>query len=177
MWILLIPLAILSVIAVTGGFLAAGFANRMRLDRRGELVLFGLLLGCGLLPSLWHYQMTIDFASSYGAYHPDEPVGFYPGLRRFQIAAPIGGLLLWSAGCLIARWLPLLSAGLPGVAFLAYYRALRWVGEDPPGVMLDNKATIFLFILDTAAVLGLATYAVAIWAWPWRQGKAGKKQL
>lgn len=107
--------------------------------------------------------MTINYASSYGAYAPDQPVGFYPGLVRFQLWVPVGGLVLWAVSVIVALRAALLSAALPALAFVAYSLALAWVAERPPGVVLDNVPNVWLFIADTAALLGLATYVLVIW--------------
>lgn len=161
MWFLLIPQVILTALAVVGAFVAAQVASG--LSRRKQWLLYGALLAGSFLPLLWHYQTTMAYASGYGAFHPDEPVGFYPGLKRFRYAVPAGAAGLYASGWLLARKLPLLAAALPGVAFVAYYRALSWVGEGPALVVLDNKPNIFLFMCNAAAVLGLAIYALAIW--------------
>lgn len=161
MYILLVPLAIMAVVAAIGGFVAAKWGERLGTSAQWRL--FGALLACSLLPIAWHYQQTIGYAFSYGAYHPDEPVGFYPSLRRFQYGVPIGVALLWAVGWLAAQRLPLLGVALPAVGFATYLRALGWVEENPPGVVLDNKMNIALFMLEAAATLGLATFVLALW--------------
>ena len=165
MWILLLPLFVFVVMAVGVGVVAAVQAQS-RLERKGQWILYGILLGLSLVPTWMHYEWAIRFASSYGVSHPDQPAGFYPGLQRFQLVVPVAGAFLWFAAWLASRRIPLLAALLPGAAYVGYFHALSWVVENPPGVMLDNKPTIVLFLANAAAVLGLATYVLAVWGRP-----------
>ena len=167
MWILLVPLLLLSALAALVGFVSATSAQA-RLKQRGLWITYGILLAISLCPTLWHYQWTLHYAANYGVYAPGEPVGSYPGLARFRLVVPIAALALWALAWLASRRFPWIGALVPAAAFVGYMRALTWVMENPPGVMLDKGPNISLFLLSAAATIGLITFALAVWGPPFR---------
>jgi hypothetical protein len=168
MWLPLIPILLLLLVSAFAAMLAfvTAISAQAHFQQRGLWITYGVLLAVSLCPVLWHYQSTIHYAANYGVYGPETPIGTYPGLERFRIAVPAAALLLWILAWTASRRLPLIGALLPAAAFLGYMRTLGWVVENPPGVVLDNKTIIGLFMLSVAATAGLVTYTLAVWGRP-----------
>lgn len=142
------------VIAAVAGFLSGSIVRRFGSKKSATdiLVITGVL---ALLPFALHYDWVIDYASSYGARHPDQPAGMYPALRAFQIYVPIAALMWAIAVVASAPRFPFIVAIGPFLFFIFYWSVgIRSLTSPDVGVRLDNVPTILLSFLS----LGLSAF-------------------
>jgi hypothetical protein len=110
------------------------------------------------LPFALHYGWTIEYASTYGANHPDQPVGIYPELQMFRLLVPAAVIIWVGAAIFLIRKLPI-AAALSPVPFFALYWfvGLKNITGAEGGVRLDNAASIVLFLF----CVGVAAFALS----------------
>lgn len=138
------------------GFLSGRVVRRFA-SKKLATVLLAIIGLLALFPFGVHYIWVIDYASSYGAAHSDQPVGMYSALRAFQIYVPIAAVI-WSAAIVVGAWRFPFITGMGSLIFFIFYWSVGLRSLTPPdlGVRLDNLPTILLSILS----LGLSAFGV-----------------
>jgi hypothetical protein len=134
--------------------------------------LFIFLLGLLFAPfSLVCQARTGEVEGRYESierHHGEEALGrMKAALDTYQSVAIAGGVVLVLIASLLTRKSPLVSAFFPSVGFTLYVffvlsplqRAL------PPETMLDNKPTVFLFVLCTGMQVLLLGYVWKGWGY------------
>lgn len=173
MTFILIALAVfVTIAAIAGG--AAGWIMR-NFSPVVAQVFFCVILAFAFRPYLFHYEMVAAAQWMPGRTPPDEQIA---SLETFESRSAATFVASWALGAALivssrfrgvaTRFLGvIMAAAAPSAAFVIYFHwALRASFPPGDGPLVENTATLWLFIYSATASTALAAYGLLALARP-----------